>query len=118
MRTFITLCSLLLLANPASAAALDDIRFIKISAAEQAAVIKTPSGQLELLRPGERIGSDLHIVAIEDHLAILEGPGDWAPIKYFVDMSSGEMRISRLARRPLEKHHFERGEVKSKKQPQ
>ena len=82
------------------------VKFLKISAADQAAVVKKPDGKLQLLKVGDMVDTETRIIAFEDNHAILEGPGEWGPIKYIVDVSAGQMYVTSLARRPLEKHQF------------
>ena len=90
-------------------------RILKISTADQAAVVKNPDGKLQLLKIGDMVDAETRLVAIEDNQAIFEGPGEWGPTKYIVDVSAGLMNISSMTRRPLEKHHFGKGEGKSLK---
>ena len=107
----ITIIFSLLLLLPISSIAneFSGVKFLKISAAEQAAVVKNTDGKLQLLKTGDMVDAETRIIAIEDNHAILEGPGEWGPTKYIIDMSAGRMHISRMARRPLEKHHSMKG---------
>ena len=115
MRPIAMLSGLLLLIPmllPASE--FNGIKFMKISAADQAAVVKSPDGKLKLLKTGDMVDAETRIVAFEDNHVILEGPGEWGPIKYFIDVTAGQMHVTQMARRPLEKHQFlEGGEVES-----
>ena len=81
-------------------------KILKISAAEQAVVVKATDGKLSLLKLGDTIDDDKRIIAFEDDHVVLEGPGEWGPVRYIVDVSAGQMHISSMARRPLEKHAF------------
>jgi hypothetical protein len=81
-------------------------KILKISAAEQAVVIKTTDGTLKLLKLGDTIDDDKQIIAFEGDHVVLEGPGEWGPVRYIVDVSAGQMNISSMARRPLEKYPF------------
>ena len=105
---FILLAPSLILANEFSGT-----RFLKISTADQAAVVKNLDGKLKLLKVGDLVDAETRIIAFEDNHAILEGPGEWGPTKYIVDVLAGQMHISSMARRPLEKHYSGRGEMKS-----
>ena len=81
-------------------------KFLKISAAEQAVVIKDADGKLQLLKTGDMVNAVTRIVAFEDNQVILKGPGEWGPIEYRVEVSAGQMHVTQMARRPLEKHQF------------
>ena len=100
---------LLLIPSLALANEFNGIKFLKISAAEQAAVIKNPDGKLQLLKTGDMVDAETRIVAFEDNHVILEGPGEWGPIKYHVEVTAGQMYVTQMARRPLEKHHSMKG---------
>jgi hypothetical protein len=88
-------------------------KIIKISGAEQAVVVKEIDGTLKLLKLGDTIDDDKQIIAFEGDHVVLEGPGEWGPVRYVVDVSAGQMHISSMARRPLEKHLWRGGEVTS-----
>ena len=90
-----------------------NIRIIKISGAEQAVVVKETDGTLKLFKLGDTIDNDKQIIAFEGDHVVLEGPGEWGPVRYIVDVSAGQMNISSMARRPLEKHLWRGGEVTS-----
>ena len=111
--TLTTLTLLLLLPCLLQANDFSGVKFLKISAAEQAVVIKDPGGKLQLLNIGDMVDTDTRIVAFEDDHVVLEGPGEWGATKFIVDVLAGQMHITRMARRPLEKYSFEKGEVKS-----
>lgn len=100
---------LLLIPTLLSASEFNGIKFLKISVAEQAAVIKRPDGKLQLLKTGDMVDAETRIVAFEDNHVILEGPGEWGPIKYLVEVTAGQMHVTQMARRPLEKHQFLEG---------
>ena len=109
----ITSVLLLLACIPVLANEFSGTRFLKISTADQAAVVKKTDGKLQLLKVGDMVDAETRIIAFEENHAILERPGEWGPTKYIVDVLAGQMHITRMARRPLEKHHFGKGEVKS-----
>ncbi len=100
---------LLLIPSLALANEFSGTKFLKISAAEQAAVVKNPEGKLQLLKTGDMVDAETRIVAFEDNHVILEGPGEWGPIKYLVEVTAGQMHVTQMARRPLEKHQFLEG---------
>ena len=113
MRCFVVIIGcLLLVSHAALASEFSGTKFLKISSADQAAVVKTLDGKLQLLKVGDMVDGETRILAFEDNHAILEGPGEWGPTKYIVDVSAGQMHISSMARRPLEKHYSGEGEVK------
>ncbi len=89
--------------STSNATAFNGSRFLKISATEQAAVVKKADGELQLLKAGDKIDDETRIVAFEDNHVVLEGPGEWGPVKYIVEVTQGEMKVIQLARRPLEK---------------
>ncbi len=105
-RIMMTLGLLLLVLKPAQADEFNGTKFIKISTAEQAAVIKKPDGKLQLLHIGDTVDKEIHIIAIKDDRIILEGPGEWGPVKYIVEVAAGLMHITRMERRPLQKQNF------------
>ena len=114
MKTIIMILGFLLLApNLILANEFTGTRFLKISTADQAAVVKNKDGKLQLLKVGDMVDAETRIIAIENNHAVLEGPGEWGPTKYIVDVSAGLMNISSMTRRPLEKHYLGKGEVKS-----
>ena len=114
MKCFVLLLVFFLLApNLILANEFSGTRFLKISTADQAAVVKNQDGKLQLLKVGDMVDVETRLIAIEDNHAVLEGPGEWGPTKYIVDVSAGLMNISSMTRRPLEKHLFGKGEVKS-----
>ena len=47
-----------------------------------------------------------------DYVSADQGPGEWGPTKYIVNVSAGQMNISSMARRPLENHYSGEGKVK------
>ena len=103
--TALTFIFLLFTATTVSAANLNT-RILKISGEEQAVVVKTTDGTLKLLKAGDRIDTDKQIIAFEGDHVVLEGPGEWGTVRYIVDVSAGQMHISSMARRPMEKHTF------------
>ena len=103
---------LLFACTPVLANEFSGTRFVKISAADQAAVVKNSDGKLRLLKVGDMVDAETRIFAFEENHAILEGPGEWGPTKYIVDVSAGQMYISSMARRPLENHYSGEGKVK------
>ena len=114
MKCFVLVIGCLLIASHAALAnEFSGTRFLKISTADQAAVVKKLDGKLQLLKVGDLVDAEIRIIAFEDNHAILEGPGEWGPTKYIVDVLAGQMHISSMARRPLEKHYLGKGEVKS-----
>ena len=100
---------LLLIPTLLPASEFSGIKFMKISVADQAAVVKSPDGKLQLLKTGDMVDAETRIVAFEDNHVILEGPGEWGPIKYYIDVTAGQMHVTQMARRPLEKHQFLEG---------
>jgi hypothetical protein len=108
----LTVILLVLAATIATAAKLNT-EIIKISGAEQAVVVKDTDGTLKLLKRGDTIDDDKQITAFEGDHVVLEGPGEWGPVRYIVDVSAGQMHISSMTRRPLEKHLWRGGEVTS-----
>jgi len=114
MKCFVLILGLLLLTpNWILANQFNGTRILKISTADHAAVVKNKDGKLQLLKVGDMVDAETRLIAIEDNHAVLEGPGEWGPTKYIVDVSAGLMNISSMTRMPLEKHHFGKGEVKS-----
>lgn len=108
--TALTFIVLLLACSTVSASSLNS-RILKISAADQAVVVKATDGRLKLLKPGDTIDDDKQIVGFEGDHVVLQGPGEWGPVRYIVDVSAGQMHISSMARRPLEKHLWRGGDV-------
>ncbi len=102
---------ILLLACSAVSASDLNSRILKISAADHAVVVKTTDGTLELLKLGDTIDDDKRIIGFEGDHVVLEGPGEWGPVRYIVDVSAGPMHISTMTRRPLEKHLWRGGDV-------
>jgi len=105
---------LTLLVGSAVAADFSGVRFIMISAEDKAAVVKTPQGELNLLKEGDKVDEDNSIVGFDGKYVIIEGPGEWAPQKFLVEVAKkGEMNVTRLARRPIEMYQFKGEEVTS-----
>jgi hypothetical protein len=106
-RIALSCAALLLLPSLLAAGDFDkrfDVRFLKISGQEQAVVIKTPDGRIQLLHVGDNVDSECTITAIEEGMATIEGPGQWAPLKYLVRLQEGKTLVTTMARRPIEKH--------------
>ncbi len=110
-RLFLLLSALMLAVSPVHAE-FNGHRFLKISSAEQAAVVKGPDGELRLVRPGDKVGDEAILVEIDFDRAVLEKDGEWGTVTLIVNVENGEQRIARMERRPLEGMHFYRGEVK------
>ncbi len=83
-----------------------NVKILKISAEEQAVVIKQADDKLTLLKVGDMIDGEKRIVGFEGDRVVLEGPGEWGPVRYVVDVSAGQMHITSMARRPIETYVF------------
>jgi hypothetical protein len=98
----ITLLStvLLLLTTLAFAASLDNIQFIKISAQESRAVIKTAAGKMQVVKPGDVIAEYSTIKEIIPGRIILEEKTERGIETVIVRMDNGKTRFERLRKQP------------------
>lgn len=107
----IIICLLLAITAQAQTNELGAVKILTTSAVDQAIVIKNSDGALQLLKIGDTLNADIRLLRVESDHVILEGPGEWSPIRYIVELSGGEMHITRLERRPLQKSILRRGGV-------
>ncbi len=85
----------------AGAASLDKVQFIKISPQDQKAVMKTPDGKLQVVKPGDVVGEKTKIVQINEGQIVLERPGRYGTETLIVTLQNGQQKIDRMERRPL-----------------
>lgn len=110
MKSLLLLISLLFTFDtPVQANELGGIKILTASAADQSIVIKNNEGTLQLLKTGDILNEEIRLKGVEADHVIIEGPGEWSPTKYIVELSGGEMQITRMARRPMEKSILKRG---------
>ena len=84
---------------------LDGYRFSRISGADQAAVLTTPDGRLQLVRVGDAVGPTARITEIGPGRVILEKPDPAGMATLMVRIEEGSQKITRIqpgndARRP------------------
>ena len=109
------LCLIIFLLTSMSVLAADfhGVKFLMVSSADQAVVVRDGQGELKLLKQGDLVDEDHRIIGFEDNFVILEGPGEWAPEKILVEVTPGGTNVTRLARRPIETYQLKGGEVTS-----
>lgn len=92
--------SALLITTTAFAVPLDKIQFIKISAQDSKAVIRTIEGKMRVVKPGDSIAENTTIKEIIPGRIILEEKTERGIETVIVRMESGKPRIERLRRQP------------------
>jgi len=75
---------------------LDGYRFTRISGADQAAVLTTPAGRLQLVRVGDAVGPTARITDIGPGRVILEKPGPAGMARLMVRIEKGSQKITRI----------------------
>ena len=113
MRCATGLFILLLFAGSVVAADFHGVKFLMVSSADHAVVTRDGQGDLKLLKQGDVVDEEHRIIGFEDNIVVLEGPGDWAPEKIFVEVTSDGTNVTRVARRPVEKFQMKGGVVTS-----
>lgn len=90
----------LMLAATAFTAPLDKIQFIKISAQESKAVIRTVDGKMQVIKPGDTVVENITVKEIIPGRVILEEKTDRGMETIIVRMDNGKTRIERLRKQP------------------
>lgn len=104
MKILVLACLFFCLPLPALAAAdLAGWRIVQISAADRAAVAKSPDGELRVIREGDRLGDHVTVQGFDDERIILAAPGEWGRATLFVRVADGRQQIERRERQPLRK---------------
>lgn len=86
-----------------SAASLDNVQFIKISAKEEKAVVKMPDGKLQLIKPGDVIGGNVTVQEIAPGRVVLEEITDKGLDTIVVRMANDKATIERMQKLPGKK---------------
>ncbi len=114
--TIIAIIFIISLSIGATGAPIDVIRILKISGADQTAVIKTPSGKAEVIKVGDLIGDDgrivdgealkkkketgLRVTEIAAGRVVFEDGSSGQAVKIIVTLANGTQHISRLKSLP------------------
>jgi hypothetical protein len=87
----------------AFATGLDGIKFIKISAYDQKAVIKTAAGEMKVVAVGDEIKPNTTLVEIAENQVMLETIGANGPEKLIVHLDqNGKQKIDRMGSVPVD----------------
>ncbi len=88
-------------ASAALAASLEGHTFVKASAQDQKAVVKTPKGELRLVEVGEALSETLRIIEIAEGRVVLERPGEYGTEVLIVRLEQDGQKIDRMQVMPL-----------------
>jgi len=87
---------------PCFAADLGGATFLKISAYDQKVVVKTVSGEMQMLGVGDMLDENTTILEILENRVVLKRPGEYAPEKVVVYLDkNGKQRVDVMSRQPL-----------------
>ncbi len=73
---------------------MDDLGILKLSAREQAAVIRRADGEVHLVRVGETIGKDRRVIEIDSQRLISKAFHDGETVIVIVRLEDGRQAIS------------------------
>ncbi len=78
------------------ASSLDKVQFIKIAPQDQKAIMKTPDGKLQVIKPGDAIGDSAKVIEIGQGRIVLEDKTDKGVETVIVHLENGKQRIERV----------------------
>lgn len=93
---FLAMVILALIPGIAAAGPLDKVRFIKISAQDAKAVVRSADGKMTVIKPGDTVVENITVKEIIPGRIILEEKTARGPETIIVRMDNGKTRIERL----------------------
>ncbi len=108
LRSLIVLVLSMVAMSPAIARAadLDGWQLVQAAEQERLAVFCSPGGELQMLKPGDRLGERLVFTGFDGGQVVLEKPGEWGRVTFFVRLVDGRQVIASRERQPLRKFEF------------
>jgi hypothetical protein len=82
----------------AFAGSIDDIRVLKISAQDERAVIKTPDGKTQIIKPGDPIGTSGKVTEIAADRVVIEEKKGNETEKIIIRLINGKRKVERIKR--------------------
>ncbi len=98
---YIALMSLIVMlsaVHPLRAETFDKIKFVKISAQDQKAVLKDSDGKLKMIGVGDVVGGDSKVVEIAKDRVVLEKMTDAGIEIIIVRLINGEQKVERVTK--------------------
>ena len=83
---------------PLRAETFDKIKFLKISAQDQKAVLKDSDGKLKMIGVGDAVGGDSKVVEIAKDRVVLEKKTEAGIEKIIVRLENGQQKIERVTK--------------------
>ena len=83
------------------AGGIDKIHILKISASDQKAVIKTPDGNMTIIKVGDPIGETATVVEIADNRVVLKHEADDGPEMIIIRLVNGKQTIESIRKSNL-----------------
>lgn len=90
---------ILIIVIPISAAAnepVDTIQMIKIAGQDERAIIKTPDGKVQIIKPGDMIGDDCKVVEVTAGRVVFEKKTGSGTETVIVRLEDGKQRVERV----------------------
>src|SRR4030065_2754607 len=95
---FMSLIVMLSSVHPLRAETFDKIKFIKVSAQDQKAVLKDSDGKLKMIGVGDTVGGDSKVVEIAKDRGVLERKTEKGIEKKIVRLENGEQKKERVTK--------------------
>ena len=78
----------------------DTIQVLKIAAQDERAVIKTPDGKMQVIKPGDQLGDHGKVTEIAKDRIVIEEKKDKDTEKVIIRLENGKQRIERIKKKP------------------
>ncbi len=91
LATLVTLSS-------AVAAVVDDINILKISAQDQRAIIKKPDGKMQIIGPGDSLGTGVTVVEIAADRVVIEKKKENGDEIVIIRLVDGKQKIEQIGK--------------------
>src|SRR3990172_3017590 len=79
-----------------AASIIDSIQLLKISAQDQRAIIRTPDGKMQIIKPGDMLGSDGKVVEITAGRVVFEEKTGNETETVIIRLEDGKQRLERV----------------------
>ncbi len=92
----VSVISLSLMIGNVFASSIDTIQLLKISAQDERAIIKTPDGKMQIIKPGDIVGSDGKVVEITAGRVVFEEKTGNEKETVIIRLEDGKQRMERV----------------------
>ena len=88
------------------AASLDTIQVLKISPQDQRAVVKTPDGTMQIIKPGDMVGNDSKVVEVTAGRVMFEEKTGSEKETVIIRLEDGKQQVERIKKAPEKQVHL------------